>query len=76
LLKEEIEFRVRVFTRCLSKTSESYVKWLQDDYKRKLKVTLIRHAHEVPEGDIRDSSSTTPGSELLPEQKDDGKTFS
>jgi hypothetical protein len=45
LLKEEIEFRVRVFTRCLSKTSESYVKWLQDDYKRKLKFALIRNAH-------------------------------
>ncbi len=51
LLKEEIEFRVRVYTRCLSKTSESYVKWLQDDYKRKLKVTLIRNAHPASEDD-------------------------
>jgi superfamily II DNA or RNA helicase len=48
LLKEEIEFRVRVYSRCLSKTSESYVKWLQDDYKRKLKFTLIRKSHEFP----------------------------
>ena len=48
LLKEEIEFRVRLFTRCLSKTSESYVRWLQDDYKRKLKFALIRHAHHGP----------------------------
>jgi superfamily II DNA or RNA helicase len=48
LLKEEIEYRVRIYTQCLSKTSESYVKWLQEDYKRKLKVTLIRNAHEVP----------------------------
>ena len=46
LLKEEIEYRVRVFTHCLSKTSESYVKWLQDDYKRKLKFELIRSAHQ------------------------------
>ena len=45
LLKEEIAFRIRVFCRCLSKTSESYVKWLQDDYKLKLKLTLIRKAH-------------------------------
>jgi len=52
LLKEEIEFRVRVYSRCLSKTSESYVKWLQDDYKRKLKFTLIRKSHEHPEMDI------------------------
>jgi argonaute-like protein implicated in RNA metabolism and viral defense len=44
LLKDEIEFRVRVYTWCLSKTSESYVKWLQDDYKRKLKFALIRNA--------------------------------
>lgn len=46
LLKEEIEFRVWVYTRCLSKSSESYVKWLQDDYKRKLKFALIRKARE------------------------------
>ena len=46
LLKEEIEFRVRVFTRCLSKTSESYVKWLQEDYKRKLKFAVIRNAQD------------------------------
>jgi hypothetical protein len=52
LLKEEIEFRVRVYTRCLSKTSESYVKWLQEEYKRKLKVTLIRNSHPVPESDV------------------------
>jgi superfamily II DNA or RNA helicase len=45
MLREEIEFRVRVFCRCLSKTSESYVKWLQDDYKRKLKISLIRVSH-------------------------------
>ncbi len=49
LLKEEIEFRVRVFTRCLSKTSESYVKWLQEDYKRKLKFTLIRNSQQWEE---------------------------
>ena len=40
-LKDEIEFRVRVYTWCLSKTSESYVKWLQDEYKRNLKAGLF-----------------------------------
>ena len=50
LLKEEIEYRVRVYASCMSKTSESYVKWLQDDYKRKLQVALLRHGHEVNEG--------------------------
>jgi superfamily II DNA or RNA helicase len=43
LLKEEADYRVRVYCRCLSKTSESYVKWLQDEYKRKLKVSLIHN---------------------------------
>jgi superfamily II DNA or RNA helicase len=42
LLKEEIDYRVRVYTHCLSKTSESYVNWLQEDYNRKLKAGLIR----------------------------------
>lgn len=49
LLNEEIDFRVRVYSRCLSKTSESYVAWLQDDYKRILKQQLIRLAAPVVE---------------------------
>ncbi len=51
LLKEEVEYRVRVYCRCLSKTSESYVKWLQDDYKRRLKFMLVKRSHEHPESD-------------------------
>lgn len=47
LLREEIEFRIRQYSWCLSKTSESYVKWLQDEYKRKLKIALIKSSHEV-----------------------------
>ncbi|MBL0103067.1 MAG: DEAD/DEAH box helicase [Bacteroidetes bacterium] len=49
LLKEEIDYRVRVYSRCLSKTSESYVKWLQDDYRRKLKAGLLRDSHHDDE---------------------------
>jgi hypothetical protein len=48
-LKEEIEYRIRCYGRCLAKTSESYVKWLQDEYKRTLKVKLIHHSHTGPE---------------------------
>lgn len=47
LLKEEIDYRIRVYTHCLKKTSESYVKWLQDDYKRRLKIALIRSANHA-----------------------------
>jgi hypothetical protein len=51
LLKEEIQYRVRVYTNCLRKTSESYVKWLQDDYNRRLKFALIsRNFHQEHEG--------------------------
>jgi len=41
LLKDEVEYRVRLYSRCLSKTSESYVRWLQDEYKRNLKAKLV-----------------------------------
>jgi hypothetical protein len=47
LLKEEADYRVRVYCRCLSKSSESYVKWLQDEYKRKLKVSLIHNYQQL-----------------------------
>jgi superfamily II DNA or RNA helicase len=68
LLKEEIEYRVRVFTRCLSKTSESYVKWLQEDYKRKLKVSIIQNSHEVPAGN--DGENTEADAEGDPENRE------
>ena len=42
LLKEEINYRIRVYCNCLKKTSESYVKWLQEDYTRRLKLGIIR----------------------------------
>lgn len=47
LLREEFEYRIRIYARCLSKTSESYVKWLQDEYKRTLKVSIIRALNHV-----------------------------
>jgi len=55
LLREEIEYRVRVFTHCLSKTSESYVKWLQEDYKRKLKASLLRNSEHHMDENYDDS---------------------
>jgi type I site-specific restriction endonuclease len=61
ILKEEIDYRVRVYARCLSKTSESYVKWLQDEYKRNLKAGLfmnnIKPAH-IPETQQDDEDLT------------------
>ena len=41
LLKEEIEYRVRIYAQCLSRTTESYVRWMQDEYKRRLRSGLV-----------------------------------
>lgn len=40
LLAEDIEHRVKHYTYCICKSSESYLNWLQEDYKRKLRVKL------------------------------------
>lgn len=47
LLNEEIEYRMRVYCWCLEKTSLNYVKWLQDEYKRKLRIALVKKSHEL-----------------------------
>jgi superfamily II DNA or RNA helicase len=46
LLNEEIEYRMRVYCWCLEKTSLNYVKWLQDEYKRKFRIALVRKSQE------------------------------
>ena len=67
LLKEEIDYRVRVYTRCLSKTSESYVKWLQIEYNRNLKAALfMKYLQPVKESDEK----------LLSDEEDDVVDFS
>ena len=42
LLDGEIEYRARKYSHCLAKTTPSYVKWLQEEYMRKLNVRLIQ----------------------------------
>lgn len=51
LLGEEIEYRMRQYCWCLEKTSLNYVKWLQDEYKRKLRIALVRQWQEQERGD-------------------------
>ena len=58
LLKEEIDYRVRVYARCLSKTSESYVGWLQEDYTGKLKASLVRNYQLVLNAENEESRAT------------------
>jgi type I site-specific restriction endonuclease len=45
LLDGDIEFRVRLYTQCISKATESYIAWLQQEYRRKLE-TRIRGSFE------------------------------
>ncbi len=59
LLKEEIDFRVRVYTRCLGKASESYVSWLQEDYRRKLKQQIVRLGSPSSEELIEETQEET-----------------
>lgn len=40
LLDGDIEFRVRLYTQCISKATESYISWLQIEYKRKLETKI------------------------------------
>lgn len=42
LLDGEIEYRARKYGECLAKTTPSYIKWLRDEYMRRLNVRLIQ----------------------------------
>ena len=46
LLEKDIEYRAKKFSYCICKSTENYVKWLQDDYKQKLHFTLGKKFQE------------------------------
>lgn len=41
-LEEDIEYRVKRYSYCISKCTDNYVSWLQEEYKRKLGLILNR----------------------------------
>ena len=41
-LEEDINFRVKIYAKCMAKTTDNYRTWLQDEYTRRLK-TELRH---------------------------------
>lgn len=43
LLQEEIEYRVKRYSYCITKSSDNYQQWLQEDYRRRLKFRLREH---------------------------------
>ncbi|MDP1745641.1 MAG: DEAD/DEAH box helicase [Bacteroidota bacterium] len=42
LLEEDIKYRVKRYSYCICKSTDNYVFWLQEDYKRKLSLNLNR----------------------------------
>ena len=42
LLDEDIKYRVKRYSYCICKSTDNYVFWLQEDYKRKLSLNLNR----------------------------------
>jgi superfamily II DNA or RNA helicase len=54
-LNDEIEYRIRIYSNCLVKTSKHYEKWLTEDYTRKLKSALIRN-FQLPFVEDKDES--------------------
>ncbi len=42
LLEEDIKYRVKRYSYCICKSTDNYVSWLQEEYKRKLNLSLNR----------------------------------
>jgi superfamily II DNA or RNA helicase len=40
LLIDDIEYRIRLFSYCICKSTDNYLKWLKEDYVRKLSVSF------------------------------------
>jgi len=43
LLDKDIEYKLKNYSYCIAKSTENYLKWLQEDYLRKLKQTVREH---------------------------------
>ena len=39
-LNDEIEYRIKQYSFCILKSSKNYLKWLEEDYKRQLRVQI------------------------------------
>jgi len=44
LLKDDIEYKVKQYSYCICKSTPSYIKWLREEYTRKLRYT-VRQAY-------------------------------
>jgi len=39
-LHDDIEYRIKQYSYCILKSSKNYIKWLEEDYKRQLRVKI------------------------------------
>lgn len=47
-LKEEIQYRIRLYSYCIMKNTKNYKDWLEEDYMRKLRLKLSQMYANVP----------------------------
>jgi hypothetical protein len=40
LLKEEIAYRIRLYSYCIMNNTKNYKEWLEEDYERKLRLKI------------------------------------
>lgn len=46
-LEDAIEYQVKQYTYCICKSSDSYSKWLKDEFKRKLNIKLTQEFNKI-----------------------------
>ncbi len=47
-LKDEISYRIRLYSYCIMKNTQNYKEWLEEDYMRKLRLKLSQMYARVP----------------------------
>lgn len=47
-LKDEISYRIRLYSYCIMKNTQNYKEWLEEDYMRKLRLKLSQMYASVP----------------------------
>ena len=47
-LKEEIQYRIRLYSYCIMKNTKNYKDWLEEDYMRKLRLKLSQMYANIP----------------------------
>jgi superfamily II DNA or RNA helicase len=63
LLEDDIEYRVKKYSYCICKSTGNYISWLQEDYKRRLSLSINRSFVSIEKETNVDSSEIQNSSE-------------